>query len=166
MLDRFMWEHLPLIARRMGEKELFVRIAPERSFAQWHLALHKSKPFVQAQLDNLLARQTHFGIKAGFKERPREAEIVLQLPLAHADEFLNAHNIFLYACMPFLRVQAGHFAIDFSKASTFHVQVEGDAQALEQFTSFVRNPKLLATTPVRKKRSRTKKQTKRRRGIH
>lgn len=151
LLDRFLWEQLPLIARKMGEKELLLRIAPEKPFSQWHAALRTSKPFVQAYMDKLLARQSHFGIKTGFKERPGEGEIILQLPLAHADEFLSANNIFLQACMPFLRVEASSFSVDFSKCDSSHLLVEGETRAMEKFTAFVRNPKLLMEEKNKKK---------------
>lgn len=154
LLDRFLWEQLPLAARAMGEKELRLQITPEKPFKQWHLALRKPKPFVEAQLDKLFQRQSHFGIKAAIKERPQEGELVLLLPLAHADGFINAHNLFFHACMPFLHVHTSRVTIDFSKSESHHLLIHGAEKEVKRFTELVRRPTPLHVpkTPTKMKR--------------
>ncbi len=157
LLDRFLWEQLPLAARAMGEKELRVQITPEKPFKQWHLALKKSKPFVEAQLDKLFQRQSHFGIKAAMKERPQEGELVLLLPLAHADAFMNAHNLFFHACMPFLHVHTSRVTIDFSKSESHHLLIHGEEKEVRRFTELVRSPALSISPKTPKKIKRMQK---------
>lgn len=151
LLDRFIWEQIPQIARALGEKEIRIQIAPEKPFAQWHTALHRTKPFVASHMEKLLEKQAHFGIKAAFKERANQGEITIQLPIAQADEFLSAHNIFLQACMPFLQVYGGKFSIDFTKTESSHVVIQGEERVLMQLSDLVRTPHLLATKTKPKK---------------
>lgn len=140
LLHQFFWEQLPQIAFQNKEKELQIHIAPGNAFKQWHKTVKKPKLFVEMQLEKLIERQHEWGFIVTKKEFDRTGELVIVLPTKHAEEILNAHNIFFHTFLPYTRIMTKNMEVDFSHVKNNHIKIIGSSVLLKKVFKFIRTP--------------------------
>ena len=117
-----------------------IHIAPGNAFKQWHKAVKKPKLFVEMQLEKLIERQHEQGFTLTKKEFGGTGELVLVLLTKHAEEILNAHNIFFHTFLPYTRIMTKNMEIDFSHVKNNHVKVIGTTALLKKVFKSIREP--------------------------